>query len=212
MSNNLAMNAPPPPRRKHFTSAIVYLSFLLLGIAGGLVLIYPLQPPSTNSLVYELTLFTSDKPINDLPLQLKTIQQRFLGRLALARTEMYGSIELRSAPGQATQLPLAPLPGQITTYLGAKGFNFELRGEFVGDRVRTQLKIVDNDTTSNHQLELREGEYRVILVPRGENDPRPRCYALLKASRIQAPTPAKFKSRNNWFPTNRRPSSPTKAP
>jgi hypothetical protein len=206
------VNTPSAIRRSPFTHGIVHLAILVIGIAGGLVLIYPLQPASTNSLVYELTLITTDKPINDFPIQLLAIQQRPPGRLALARTEMYGSIQLTSALGQTAQLQLHPHPGQITTYLGKKGFDFELRGEFVGDRVRTRLKIVDNDTTSSHQLDLREGEYRAILVPRGENDPRPRCYAFLKVSRVQSPPPAKFKSPNQWFPSNRRPSSPTKGP
>lgn len=206
------MITPSPTRSNRYNSLIVHLSYLLLGIAGGLVLIYPLKPPSANSLAYELTLLTSDKSFNDFPLLLKSIQQRFRGGIAMARTEMYGSIELTSVPGEASQIQIGPLPGQTTTYLGSSGFDFELRGEFVGDRVRTDLKIIDNDTTSSHQFELHEGEYRVALVPRGENDPRPRCYAFLKVSRVQSPPPAKFKSRNQWFPSNRRPNAPTKGP
>ncbi len=184
----------PKPERTDYAWMKTWMktiAILLVGLAVGVILIYAVQPPppTPGSLLYEVTLFTSDQPIIDFTPNIQFLQKNLAKSVFLQPgSDLAGNIHFSSEPRMLTRFNFALL-NQNTPYRTLTGLQFEVRGDPIRDRIRTSLKIGANGAQSSHSIELGDGEYRVVEVICGEKDQRRWCYAIVTVQRAKAPPP-----------------------
>lgn len=184
------MHDPKHHRRAKLTW-IFHAAIFLFGGVGGLGLIYLVQPPPSprGSLLYDITLFSSEKPISDFMPYVQMLQ--YNGAQGVRLTSgggLAGNIHFSTSPKAMTRFNLA-LANYTAPFTTLNGLEFEVRGEVHRDRIQTQLKIAADGVVDLHHCELRDGEYRVIEVVRGKTDDRQWCYAILRVDRVRDPPP-----------------------
>lgn len=176
-----------PAKPNRLLGFSIHLLILLVGLASGAALIYSLQPPKPppTALVYEMFVFSADKPVTDFtPYFEAQAYNAAQGVRLLSGGNMVGNIQFASTPGTMTRLNLA-LPDQMTPYTTLTGMQFDTRGDVFRDRLRTSIKVTVNQTEVSHLLELSEGEYRAVEIITGNQNRRKWCYAIIKVDRSQ---------------------------
>jgi hypothetical protein len=183
-------DAAPHAKYRRFHGLLTYAILLLVGLGFGIALIHFFQPPTTSpgSLLYEIYLFTSDKPVSDVTTQLAQIRQTSPGTSSWRGSDIVGNIQFASEPKMSTRFNIAT-PNYLSALRTQTTLNFESRGTANRDRVHTELKIRANGTESCHQFELSDEECRVVEFAYGEGEQRRWCYAIIKVQQAKAPPP-----------------------
>lgn len=169
----------------------IHLLILLVGLAAGVVLIYSLRPPppAPGSLLYEVTLFTSAKPIEDFTPYFKMLQANAAQGVRITiGGGVSGNVTFSAEPKGLVQFNMTQI-NQTRAFTNMQRLDCEVRGEPIREHVRTSMKIRVNETSASHQFELKDGEYRALEVIRGDYGARQWCYAIVTVQRAKTPPP-----------------------
>jgi hypothetical protein len=180
-----------PAKPNRLLGYSIHLLILFVGLGSGITLIYSLKPPppAPGSLLYEVTLFSSDTPVEDFTPHFQMLQANAAqGVRITSGGGVSGNITFSAEPKGLTQFDLTQI-NQATPFTTLEQLECEVRGDPIQDRIRTRMKLVLNNTSASHHFELKGGEYRALEVIRGEKGVRQWCYAIVSVQRTKTPPP-----------------------